>query len=414
MIRIRKKYLFYLLGISSAIIGAGVTTIDTYISNMVIKNPWILCLSAFLAGLVITFIIIIILSIPIKGKPIGSKIDPSFNGMRMIKKKEIKYQIVAGIGNTITTLAYFYIIWLYKTPFTPATVLSFSQIVIIYLLLIESITEKNAPTLAETQSAIIVSFGAVLASLSLKGEINSLGLLFVFLILNPAWAIFSIYQRKLKLMKINDCYNDSLNIRFWNLVFTTAFTLISIEIIDLILNKDYLLQSINALHYWYWLFFSMGTTFFAYVLYIRALGLGKASVTQAITASKIVFSIPFSFILASIIGGIIFESILHALIKMMGIILVILGVISFALTEVKGYIFINVKSGFEVSELLNKIWKIKGITSVSSIAGSYDIIAKARIRTLGKGYERIIRLLEEMNGIANFKWQSILKEWEEI
>ena len=60
--------------------------------------------------------------------------------------------------------------------------------------------------------------------------------------------------------------------------------------------------------------------------------------------------------------------------------------------------------------MLNNIWGIKGITNVAVVAGSYDIIAKARIRTLGKGYERIIRDLEKIRGIENFEWQSILKE----
>ncbi len=411
MIKIRKKYLFYTIATISSIIAAAVISIDTYISNVLINNPWILCLSAFLAGTVITFLISLILSVPIKGKVVGSLIDPSFKGLRLLKKEEIKYHIIAGMGNSITTFAYFYIIWLYKDP---SAILSFYQIVILYLLIIEWVAEKNAPTLAEVESSTIVAFGAVLASLSLHGQLNLLGLAVVFLILNPSWAIFSIYQRKLKIMKINDSYNDSINIRFWNLIFTTIFTLILIELLDIFMKTNYLLQSIKAIHYWDWLFLSMGVTFFSYILYIRALGLGKASVTQAVTASKIIFIIPFSLILAPVIKIVVFESPLHALIKIIGMALVVMGVISFALTEVKGYIFINARSGYKVEEILEKIWKIKGITNVAAVAGSYDIIAKARIRTLGKGYERIIRLLEDINEISSFKWQSILKEWEEI
>jgi len=98
----------------------------------------------------------------------------------------------------------------------------------------------------------------------------------------------------------------------------------------------------------------------------------------------------------------------------MGMAMVILGVISFALTEVKGYVFINAKTGHSIEELIQEIWKIKGIVSIAAVAGSYDIIAKVRIRSLGKGYERIVRALEEIKGIASFKWHSILKEWEEI
>ena len=413
MIRIRKKYLFYALGIASAILAAGGATVDAYASS-IIKNPWALCFSIFIVGLIITFFFVIFLSIPKGGKAIGCMIDPSFRGVRLIRRKEIPYHIVAGIGNAITTLAYFYVIWSYNNPFTPATILAFSQIVIIYLLAIESITEKNAPTLAEFQSAIIVSFGAVMASLSLKGGINVEGLAVVFLVLNPSWALFSIYQRKLKLMKIDGCYNDAINIRFWNLVFTTFFTFIAIVLADNFLHANALSSAISSLGEWRILAISMAIAFFSYVFYIRALGLGKASVTQAVKSSNIVFSIPFSLMLARITGGTIFESSIHAMIKIMGIILVILGVISFALTEVKGYIFIEVETGYRIEEIIEKIWKIKGITSVAATAGSYDIIAKARIRSLGKGYERIVRVLEGIKGIDSFKWQSILREWEEI
>ena len=91
-----------------------------------------------------------------------------------------------------------------------------------------------------------------------------------------------------------------------------------------------------------------------------------------------------------------------------------MGVISYALTEVKSYIFIKLQPGFPIREVQQAIWEIKGITNVSVVGGSYDIIAKARIRTLGKGYENIIRALEDVRGIKNFEWQSILKEWEEL
>jgi len=41
-------------------------------------------------------------------------------------------------------------------------------------------------------------------------------------------------------------------------------------------------------------------------------------------------------------------------------------------------------------------------------------MVKIRIRTLVKGYEKIIRKLEEIDAIKKYKWESVLKEWEEI
>ena len=63
---------------------------------------------------------------------------------------------------------------------------------------------------------------------------------------------------------------------------------------------------------------------------------------------------------------------------------------------------------------MNKIWNIKGVTHVTAVAGPYDFIVKIRTRTLVKGYEQIIRKIEEIPGIKNYKWQSVLKEWEDI
>ena len=405
--RIRKKYLFYVLAILSSFIGAVVTVIDTYISIEYKFNPWSLCLAIFIAGLVITFFLSLILSIPLRGKSIGARIDPSFKRLRMLKKEELKHHLLAGIGNAVATVGYFLIISIYQEP---STILAFSEVVILYLLMMESIAEKNAPTMAEVQASVIVTFGAIMASFSFEGEINLLGLLIVFLVLNPAWVVFSIYQRKLKIMKINGCYNDAINIRFWNLVFTTFFTAILVYFID----KENFFGAIDILKYWYLFFISMGITFFSYVLYIRALGLGKASVTQAVKAFTIIFAIPFTILASNFVPITFYESIPQLILKIMGIILVVMGVISFALTEVRAYIFIKAKTGYPINELLNNVWGVKGITSVAVVAGRYDLIAKARMRTLGKGYERIIRTLEKVKGIEWFEWETILKEWEEV
>jgi DNA-binding Lrp family transcriptional regulator len=63
---------------------------------------------------------------------------------------------------------------------------------------------------------------------------------------------------------------------------------------------------------------------------------------------------------------------------------------------------------------MNKLWKIKGVNRVCAVAGQYDFIIKIHTRTLLKGYERILRKVEEIPGINQFKWQSVLKEWEEV
>jgi len=412
--KIRRKYLFYALAFASAIIAAGVSAIDATISALYIPNPWAFGLSCFLVGTVVSLFIILIFSIPIKGGSLGAKIiDPSFKRIRLVRKEEIKYHILAGAGNSVLTIGYFALLSILGDP---SAVIPFSQIVILYLIIIESITEKDMPTLSEIQSSLIVTFGAILGSISLTGGINIESLAIVFLVINPAWVLFSIYQRKLKLVKIDNKPNDSLNIRFWNVVFACIFTAVIVFMYDTFIGTSHFLMGITAsIEYFNWVALTMGVTFFSFVFYIRALGIGKASVTQAVRASSVLFAIPFSLIISyfNIIPPFSTNPVM-ILIKMIGTTLVILGITSFALTLIKAYVFINVKPGYPIEETMNKLWDIRGVTRVTATAGKYDFIVKIRIRTLVKGYEKIIRKLEEIEAINKFKWQSVLKEWEEI
>ena len=204
--------------------------------------------------------------------------------------------MIAGLGNAILTIGYLSLLSIIGDP---STVLPFSQIVILYLIVIESITEKNMPTLSEIQSSIIVTCGAILVSISLTGNISLEAFAIVFLVVNPAWVVFSIYQRKLKLLKIDNRPNDSLNIRLWNVIFSCIITTILIVIYDMFMGTGYLIEGITAsIEHFNWVALTMGITFFSYVFYIRALGIGKASITQAVRSSAVLFAIPFALIVS--------------------------------------------------------------------------------------------------------------------
>lgn len=411
---IRKKYLFYILAFASAIIAAGVSAIDSTVTALYIPNPWALGYACFLVGILVSLILLLFLSIPIRGKSIGARFfDPSFRRIRLIRKEELKYHIMAGIGNAALTIGYFALLSILGDP---SVVLPFSQIVILYLLIFESITEKNMPTLIEIQSSLIVTFGAIIGSISITGELNLISLAIVFLVINPSWVIFSMYQRKLKLIRINDIPNDSLNIRFWNVVFACLITTILIPFVDLILGTSHFQEAITAsITYFHWVALIMLITFFEFVFYIRALGIGKASVTQAVRASTVLFAIPFTIILT--ITNIIpsFSTTpTFIIMKIIGITLVIFGIVSFALSLVKAYVFITIKPGYPIDETMQKLWNIHGVTRVTAIAGKYDYIVKIRTRTLVTGYERIIKKLNEIDAIKKYRWESVLKEWEKI
>lgn len=415
---IPKKHLFYVLAILSAFIAAAVTAIDSFVGQQGIfkVDAWAYAFGIFFVGAIVTLIISIFFSIRVNHKAIGAEVlDPSFHGVRLIQKGELKSHLVAGLMNAINTVGYCYIV---STVQDPSVILSFSQVVILYLLLMESITEKDVPTLVEVQSSIIVTFGAILASLSLNGEVNAMALAVVFILINPTWAIFSIYQRRLKLMRIRNRPNDAINIRMWNVFFSLLFTSLILLGFDLVSGGKHLLAGFNAVlnpHLFLLLAFTMSVTFFSYVLYIRSLGLGKASVNNAIRASTIIFALPFSVLLVylNVISHFSTDPVM-LIIKFIGITLIIFGIISFAFTVVKAYIFITVKPGKQHKEVMDKLWNIKGITHVTVTAGKYDIIVKVSTRTLLKGYERIIKKIEEIPEVQKYRWASVLRDWENI
>jgi DNA-binding Lrp family transcriptional regulator len=95
-------------------------------------------------------------------------------------------------------------------------------------------------------------------------------------------------------------------------------------------------------------------------------------------------------------------------------ILIVLGIVSFALAVVKAYIFITVKTGIPLRETMEKLWAIRGISHVSITSGKFDFIVKVSTRTLMKGYERIIRKIEAIDAIEKYHWESVLKDWEKI
>jgi DNA-binding Lrp family transcriptional regulator len=415
---IRKKYLFYVLAITSSFIAAAVTGVDSFVGGQLAfkYDPWAFAFSLFFVGTIVTLLISLLLTIKINGKSLGAKIlDPSFKQLRMVQKSEMRYHLIAGLMNAINTVGYCAII---STVQDPSVILSFSQIVILYLLLMESITEKDVPTLVEVQSSVIVTFGAILASISLTGEFQLVPILIVFIIVNPTWAVFSIYQRKLKIMRINNKPNDSINIRFWNVVFSCVFTAVLLFVFDLLTSGGHLIAGFTASidpYYFLLLALTMSTTFFAYVLYIRSLGMGKTSVNNAIRASTIIFAIPFSILLLQL--GIITEfstDPVMLIIKVIGMVLIVMGIISFALTVVKSYIFITVKTGQPLRETMQKLWDIRGVSHVTITSGKNDFIVKVSTRTLMKGYERIIKKLDEIPEIKKYHWESVLKDWEKI
>jgi DNA-binding Lrp family transcriptional regulator len=217
-------------------------------------------------------------------------------------------------------------------------------------------------------------------------------------------------------MKIKSKYNDSINIRFWNVIFSFVILTICLCIYDLIFKNSTLIKGITtSINFFGWISIIASGMFIIYILHIRALGIGKASVTQAIRSTIVIFTIPVSLILSyfSIIPLFSIDP-MSLLIKISGITLIIFGILSYALTQVKAYLFITIKKKGNIKKIMNQFWAIRGVSHVSAVSGPFDLIVKIKTRTLIKGYERILNKVEQIKDVKGYRWESVLKDWERI
>ncbi len=406
----RKKMLFYTLCLLSAFLSAVMVPLDI-LGEALSPNIWIYANLSFIVGTFISFVIVLFLLVPYKGKPLGRYVDPNFVGLTLLNRNVLRYFVLMAIGNTIASAGYFYILYAFPDP---SAILPFMQLSIIYLILGEVFVDKEFPTVLEVHSVISILFGALLASISPSGVFDLCGFLIVLVLVNGGTTITVLAQKKVRSMRIRDRRYDSINIRLWYLFLTTPIFLITTYLI----NPDSVLKMFDVgIEIIVIVVASMLVTFFAKVAYIRALGIGKASITQAITSASVILGIPFAIIGWVIMPDIFAEITLNSLIlliKAIGAVLVTMGIISLALSEVKAIILIRAKPGFSGEELMKRLAKIRGTIRISALAGKYDYLICVKIRTLGKGYRLVVRELERVEGIEDFIWLSTLYEWEEI
>jgi len=408
---LRRKYLFYSLSLASGILAAFVVAIDVWINTTAIHDPHIFGVSLFIVGVIVHIILLIALNTKIgKDMVLGEFLDPSFRGIIIPRGKLLKYMIIAGVGNAISSMSYFFIIS--EVP-DPSAIMPFTNLVTAYLVIGDLVTEKEKPSVVEIHSIFMIIFGAFLVTLS-KGTIDPLGLLLVLGPMNMGTFIYIYAQKRARMIKIDEYHFDSVNLRVWSLIFTAIlFTTIMPFMIPLgqIVNACYV-----AITYFPLLAFDMIVTFLSYVLYIRALGLGKMSVVNALYSISVVVGLPITIILASLFPGVfLFPELtgVFGVIKVIGIIFVFLGMIALSLSEVTAYVFIKAKPR-ETQELIRNLLKIKGVEYISVTAGRYDYILRVKLRSLGKAYDNIVRELSRIDGISDFIWVSVLKEWERI
>ncbi len=360
-------------------------------------------------GLANVVVLMLIMRIPLQKKHlIGSHIDPNYSGFILPRGKFLLYLILAGICAAFSSVSYFYLVG----SVSPATVMPFGRLVIVYLIIAESLSERNSPTVIELQSITMIIIGIFIMTLTEVG-FDPLTLLIVLGPYNLSIMFFTIALRKAKRMVYQNRKNDALNVRLWSLTFNAIF--LSLLIIPFITPATFAaIGSLDASKVVY-ISIDMLITTFAFIAYIRALGIAKMSIVNAILSLTVVLGIPFS-----IIGNIFYPGAFGVtefsatiwIFKLMGALIIIVGIITIGLSQVKAYILIYLEKSPEI--VMQKLGSIKGIMNISAVSNKLMLIATLRIRSLGMAYRSIVTELEKIEGIRKVVTLTTIKDWEKV
>ncbi|MCR8463493.1 MAG: Lrp/AsnC ligand binding domain-containing protein [Crenarchaeota archaeon] len=405
-----KRKIFYLLGILSGVLSAIVIPLDI-IGEKTASNIWIYANVSFVVGSLISVLIVFFLLVPIKGKPLGKYVDPNFTRIKFISGKAFKQIVLMAFGNAIASLGYFYVLYAFSDP---SAILPFMQAAIAYIILCEIFTEKDSPTISELHAIFSILFGALLASMSPSGSIDVPGLIIVLTLVNGGTTIVALSQRKIRSVVVDARRYDSINIRLWYLLLTTLMFLV----VTYIMNPSYVLEMFKiGNEVIIIVVVSMAITFFAKVTYIRAVGMGKASIVQAVSSVSAILGIPITILSNLLSPGYFVEistNVWILIIKVIGAVLVAMGIILLALSEVRAIVLIRIRAGASPRGILESLSKIRGVIRVSAVTGKYDYVVQVKLRTLGKAYGLIASELDKIKGVEDYIWLSTLYEWEEI
>jgi len=406
---ITRKAKIIILPLISAILTAVYVAMDKFYLTVFSSDPVSFSFLSLWIGAIATLLFIFLMQIIKKDKQaLGSFIDPNFNRVITPKGEFLKWVIIAGLGATMSAVPYFFIV----SISSPTSIIPFTRLVIVYLIIAESLSERDSPSLVEIQSIIMIIIGVFLITTSDIG-LDIFTILLVLGPLNIGTMVYTIAQRRAKRLIFQNQRGDSLNIRAWALFFNAVF--VSILIIPLItpeiVNN---ILTINV-HQVTFITIDMMVSTFAFIAYIRALGIAKMSVVTAITSFSIVMSIPITLIgnhfYPSVFGGIPTAP-LYLFILSIGVILVMTGIITIGLSQVKSYLLIYIEGRAE--NVLSELVKLKGITSVSAVSGEHLLIAVVKIRSLGKVYRTMVSGLENIKGIKKVITLTNIKEWERL
>jgi len=226
--RIRRKSIFYSLPLISGVIVSVYVILDDYVNKLFIPDPYILGAYEMIVGIVVSLVFVAFLHIPIRKRPdgdgrdnIGNIFDRNFRRFKFPKGRVGLYTLLAGIFAAGSSILYY--ILLERND--ASVIMPFSQFVMIYLLLGDSISEKEKPVLIELQSMAMIAIGVVIASISNNMSSSSSFIIDIFLIIGPqslCSALYIFFQKKALTTKDKEGkVYDTINLRIWTMSIIT-------------------------------------------------------------------------------------------------------------------------------------------------------------------------------------------------
>ncbi|WEU40830.1 MAG: Lrp/AsnC ligand binding domain-containing protein [Candidatus Odinarchaeum yellowstonii] len=405
-----RKIKLVLLPLVSAVLTAVYVEMDKLLLTYFIPDVFAFTFISLWLGTASLIGLIVIMRIPLKrGEYLGEYIDPNFQRLILPKGGLLYWIIIAGLSASISTFTYFQIISISN----PALILPFSKLMIVYLIILESMSDRDIPTIIEVQSIILILTGVFLMA---AGDIafNPITIGIVLGPYNISGVVFTVAVRNAKRRIYMGKRVDSLNIRLWVLTLNSVFT--SVFFAPFIFTPSGLsyITSLTPLIILLIILDMMAATF-ASITYIRALAVAKMSIVNAILAFTVILGIPFTLIGNMLIpGG--FGTVnltgIYGMLTLTGAFMIAIGIFTIATTQVKGYLLIYLdKSAATIFQTLRKV---KGITRISAVSGENMLIAELKIRSLGKAYRTIVTELEKIDGIKKVRTLTSIKEWEKI
>ncbi|KXH73217.1 MAG: hypothetical protein AM326_00280 [Candidatus Thorarchaeota archaeon SMTZ-45] len=401
---------FYFLAIGSGVMRTFSVAFDIVALNLIIADPLAFGFMSQWMSLLVTISLLLVLSIP-RGKrsprrALGYNLDPDFGRVRVLPKRPSIYLLIAGSLAGVSTFFYYYL----ASIADASVVLPYGQLVIVYLLLGDLLAEKDTPTIIEVQSIISVLIGVLLIGV-MPGGFDVPTLLIVLIPMNISSAFFTYYQRKTKRYEIEPGLRvDSLNMRLWSLLFLNlSFSAISIPLMGPA-TWTTIAATFSAL---VWLMVgSSVATFLSLVMYVRALGRGSMSVVNSLSAVSVVLGIPVTLlgniVLPGAFGSITADIFLWTL-KIFGIGLVIIGILSLQAADVRSLVIIKVKP--QTKDILPALFDIKGVEKASALAGKYDYLLSIKSRSLSKTRTGILNRIQTIPGVESVETMIVLKDY---